>query len=161
MVTSLLPIYEACTQLLVCVQSSFCYYSKHPICIPNSSSSSKSKLVFSKCILYFPFFPSLKYPCYYLCCMCDEVDCMIAATLCSFWLLPKGNHGNLMKSLSNTPVSCMLLISSSFLYVVDQLCHYSETIFPQQLSTSPATSSSPVAFLSISFIAFTTSLHNI
>jgi hypothetical protein len=48
------------------------------------------------------------------------------------------------------------------LYFFDQLCHYADTIFPQQLSTAPVTSSVPVAFLSlISFIAFTTSLHNI
>ena len=136
MVKSLLPVYGACTQLLVYVQSLFLYYSQHPICI-----------------LYFRFIPSFKYPCYYLGCMCDEVECMMAAALRSFWLLLKGNYGNFSEILEQF---------SSFLYVVDQLCHYSETIFPQQLSTSPATSSSPVAFLSfISFITFTTSLHNI
>ena len=77
---------------------------------------------------------------------------MMVAALHSSWLL-KGNYGNFSEILEQF---------SSFLCVVDQLRHYSETLFPQQLSTSPATSSSPVAFLSlISFIAFTTSLHNI
>jgi hypothetical protein len=45
--------------------------SQHPNCIPSSFSSSKSKLIFSKCILNFPFNPSSIFPCYYLCCMCD------------------------------------------------------------------------------------------
>jgi len=51
------------------LQSSFCYYSQHPNCIPGSFSSSKSKLIFSKYILNFPFNPTSKYLCYYLCCM--------------------------------------------------------------------------------------------
>ena len=37
--------------------SSFCYYSHHPNRIPSSFSSSKSKLIFSKYILNFPFNP--------------------------------------------------------------------------------------------------------
>jgi hypothetical protein len=39
---------------------------------PGSFSSSKSKLIFSKYILNFPFNPSSKYLCYYLCCMCKN-----------------------------------------------------------------------------------------
>jgi len=77
---------------------------------------------------------------------------MMSAALCSFWLL-KDSYGNFSEILEQF---------SSFLYIVDKLHHYSETIFPHQFNTSPATLSSPVAFLSlISFITFTTSLHYI
>ena len=50
-------------------------------------SSSKSKLIFSGYILKFPFNPSSKYPCYYLCCMCDKADCAMVAAFCSLWLI--------------------------------------------------------------------------
>jgi len=49
-VKCLLPVYEANTQFLIYLQSSFCYYSHHPNCIPVSFSSSKSKMIYSKYI---------------------------------------------------------------------------------------------------------------
>jgi len=40
-----------------------------PIASPSYFSSSKSTLIFSKYILNFPFNPTSKYLCYYLCCL--------------------------------------------------------------------------------------------
>jgi hypothetical protein len=48
-------------------------------------------------------------------CMCDEVDCMMAAALCSFWLLLKGNHGNFSEILEQF---------SSFLYFVESVVSF-------------------------------------
>ena len=59
----LFPVYEVTKPFFIYLQSSFCYYSHHPNCIPSSFSFSKSKLIFSKYILNFPFIPSSKY-CY-------------------------------------------------------------------------------------------------
>jgi hypothetical protein len=59
----------------------------------SSFSSSKSTLI-SKNILDFPFNPSFRYTCYYLCFMCDEADCVMATSFCGFCLLLQGNHCN-------------------------------------------------------------------
>ena len=83
MVKCLLPVNEANTQFFMYLQSSFCYYSHHPNCIPTSFSYSKSKLIFSKYSLNSPFNPSSKYLCYYLCCMCNKADCAVVAAFCS------------------------------------------------------------------------------
>ena len=60
---------QSMKQTVLHLQSSFCYYSHHPDCIPSSFSSSKSKLMFSKHIFNFLLNPSSKELCYYLCCM--------------------------------------------------------------------------------------------
>ena len=51
------------------------------------ASISKSRLIFSKYSLNFPFNTSSKYLCYYLCCMCNKADCATAAAFCSLCLL--------------------------------------------------------------------------
>jgi len=47
------------------------HYPQHSNCISSASSSSKSKLTFSKYDLDFLFNPPPKYPRYSLCCRCD------------------------------------------------------------------------------------------
>jgi hypothetical protein len=84
------------------MQSSFCCYSQHPNYIPRSFSSSKC--------------------CHYcLCCVCDEADCVMVTALCSFWHL-YSNQCNFSGTFG--PLSI-------FIYVVYQVCHYSETIICQ------------------------------
>ena len=150
MVKCLLPVYETNTQFFIYLQSSFRYYSHHPNCIPSSFSSSKSKLIFSKYSLNFPFNPSSKYLCYYLYRMCNKADCAMVAAFYSLCLFFKAIIVASVKSLGHSPVSYMVLISFVSIFKPPS---------PNNLSTSPGTSSSPVAFLFlISLTAFSTSL---
>jgi hypothetical protein len=55
----------SCQKSLIHVQGLFGYYSQHLSCIPSSFSSFKSKLIFSKCILNFPFSPEYPLNCLY------------------------------------------------------------------------------------------------
>ena len=45
------------------------------------------KVIFAEYNLNSLFNPSSKYFCYYLCCMCDNADCVMVAAFCSLWLL--------------------------------------------------------------------------
>ena len=60
--------------------------------------------------------------------MCVEAECVMVAAFCSSWLLLYGNQCNCSEILG--PLC-------SFIYVADQLCHNSETIFSHQLQYIP------------------------
>lgn len=57
----------SCHLVRICFKGSFCYYSQHFHCIPSFFSSSKSKLIYSRYILNFPFSPFTKCPRCWLC----------------------------------------------------------------------------------------------
>ena len=57
-----------------------------------------------------------------------RLNCAMVTAYCSFWFLLYGNHCN----YSEIPGPL-----SSVVCVVDQLCHYSETIFSQQFEYIP------------------------
>lgn len=127
------------------LQSSFSHYSQHSICKSTSSSSSKSQIIFSS--TWTIFFNLLSnYRRYSLSWMLTEADFVMVTAFRSVWLLPYCNH-------------CNLVLLSSLIYVVDQLCHWFDTVFPKTSSTSTGTSSLPVAVLfHISVIISTTSV---
>jgi hypothetical protein len=129
-----------------CSISKVCF--KHSKCISVSFSSSKSDL--------FQVNPNVslnissKYTRYYLCCMCDEVQCAMVAAFCRFGFLIEGNHCKFSEILGPP---------SSFIYVFDRCIIILIPSSPKSLGTSPGTSSSSVAFLSlISLIDLSTSL---
>ena len=105
-----LPIYKARTQLLIYFQSSFWYYSQHPICIPSSFSSSTSKLIFSKCFLYFPFSPSAKFPRYFVACAMRPIV-RWSLPFVAFGFFFKAVIVTSVKYLGHSPFSRMFLSS--------------------------------------------------
>jgi len=92
------------------IQSSSGYYSWHPNYISSSFSPSESKLIFSKHILNVLPNSSSKYPCYYYCCMCDEVVCRS---------LHFSAFGFLFKTIIATVLSTSTFSSSIFHWDVD------------------------------------------
>ena len=149
MVKCFLPVYAACTQFFMYVQSSSWYYTQHPNCIPSSFSSSKSKLI------SFSIFPSVL-----LLSTLTTIFAVSAMRMIVQWSLHfvacgfcKAVIVASVKSLGHFPVSYMLFINC--IIILRQSS-------PNSWSTSPGTSLSSVAFLTlISLTAFPFHLQNI
>jgi hypothetical protein len=132
------------------LQGSFWYYSQNSNCIPSSLSSSNpnwSTLTTSSIFLSI-LLPSIFATIFAACAIRLVVLCSLHFVACGFFFKPI--FVTSVKSLGYSPVSYVMLINVVIIF---------KPTSPNNLSTSPGTSSFPVAHLFVnSSIAFATSL---